>query len=1084
MFPSNESKRGAFLEHVREAREERMAERLRDVAAVKIQAHIRGWLVRESEKKKIRNEFDEIFGLESTLLPDLKNIPHATIVFKKAVRLFKIFERDKDCKRYLLSSMDSDDLKISYVCCAMNKALTLQWIQHIKEVAVRACEELEFLHVEVASENRLVSLYLHLLLIFSATTTWRLLQQEHLQPLRPALNKLTQNIMAELVTKGIYHTLQQVLIKGLCRGKPAIRGPAITTIITLSLRPFLASEQSHNILSLMAIHIFSVPALIHHLVTLAPDGLRMFHSNKIFEKILEFVYEEQNLRIVFNTLEGCYALCLLANLVHLAYLERETSLPELAFPTFSYVVNQLLNKCGEYVSTKQSRLTQWHPLLGWFSQSLDQHLNDALPLVRTQLELLWSTPILRVMFQCLSDVVSKASVAAVNKSSNLNKTESLPPSALSVRPKSFFKKALEGTWSNPMSSEASSLGYNGSKTVLKLGSPEVTKVCHICSLYYMTTSTLSQLKMDILTGICHRSDVLRSLWVVLLSLGPNCGLKTFLNLLSVTTKTSAPEFQFLILFFDATTHLVSVLDDMEMYEQQKPFTIEDFKILSNFLNHLTYKMLKNNLVDIRNVGGCPLFSSAHTLLKLLLKRNARRPFVADNHWYISEMNVLGLMGELEKGKKLAQVLIQKIPHILSHEDRVLLFRNFITKEKISLGVLDNSSGTTINPTIIAVRREALVEDGYRQLASLSPTALKGVIRVRFINQQGLDEAGIDQDGVFKEFLEETLKKVFDPSLNLFRLTNEERLFPSPTSSLTEDHLQLLEFTGKMLGKAVYEGILVDCPFASFFLSQLIGEQHSVLYSFIDELPSLDSELYKNLTYVKHYEGDVSDLDLTFSYDEDYLGQVKTHELRPGGRGICLTNENKILYIHLMAHFKLHTQIKDQTRAFVKGFRALVQQDWLSLFSVPELQRLISGDNVELDLQDLRQHTHYYGGFHDKHRVICWLWDILKNDFSEHEKRLFLKFVTSCSKPPLLGFSNLEPPFSIRCVEVTDDEDTGDTIGSVLRGFFAIRKKDPVNRLPTSSTCFNLLKLPNYQKRSNLKEKLRYAIHSNTGFELS
>ena len=35
--------------------------------------------------------------------------------------------------------------------------------------------------------------------------------------------------------------------------------------------------------------------------------------------------------------------------------------------------------------------------------------------------------------------------------------------------------------------------------------------------------------------------------------------------------------------------------------------------------------------------------------------------------------------------------------------------------------------------------------------------------------QGLDEAGIDQDGVFKEFLEETIQKVFDPSLNLFRV---------------------------------------------------------------------------------------------------------------------------------------------------------------------------------------------------------------------------------------------------------------------------------------------------------------------------
>ena len=72
----------------------------------------------------------------------------------------------------------------------------------------------------------------------------------------------------------------------------------------------------------------------------------------------------------------------------------------------------------------------------------------------------------------------------------------------------------------------------------------------------------------------------------------------------------------------------------------------------------------------------------------------------------------------------------------------------------------------------------------------------------------------------------------------------------------------------------------------------------------------------------------------------------------------------------------------------------------------------------------------------------------------------------------------------RCVEVAEDDDDGDTVGSVLRGFLALRKKDPVNRLPTASTCFNLLKLPNYQKRTTLREKLRYAISCNTGFELS
>lgn len=47
--------------------------------------------------------------------------------------------------------------------------------------------------------------------------------------------------------------------------------------------------------------------------------------------------------------------------------------------------------------------------------------------------------------------------------------------------------------------------------------------------------------------------------------------------------------------------------------------------------------------------------------------------------------------------------------------------------------------------------------------------MKGVIRVKFVNEQGLDEAGIDQDGVFKEFLEETISKVFDPALSLFKV---------------------------------------------------------------------------------------------------------------------------------------------------------------------------------------------------------------------------------------------------------------------------------------------------------------------------
>lgn len=38
----------------------------------------------------------------------------------------------------------------------------------------------------------------------------------------------------------------------------------------------------------------------------------------------------------------------------------------------------------------------------------------------------------------------------------------------------------------------------------------------------------------------------------------------------------------------------------------------------------------------------------------------------------------------------------------------------------------------------------------------------------------------------------------------------------------------------------------------------------------------------------------------------------------------------------MAHFRMHTQIKDQTAAFIRGFRSIINPEWLSLFSTPEV----------------------------------------------------------------------------------------------------------------------------------------------------
>lgn len=40
----------------------------------------------------------------------------------------------------------------------------------------------------------------------------------------------------------------------------------------------------------------------------------------------------------------------------------------------------------------------------------------------------------------------------------------------------------------------------------------------------------------------------------------------------------------------------------------------------------------------------------------------------------------------------------------------------------------------------------------------------------------------------------------------------------------------------------------------------------------------------------------------------------------------------------MADYKLNQQTREQTRAFVDGFRSIITEGWIKVFSPPELQR--------------------------------------------------------------------------------------------------------------------------------------------------
>lgn len=81
-----------------------------------------------------------------------------------------------------------------------------------------------------------------------------------------------------------------------------------------------------------------------------------------------------------------------------------------------------------------------------------------------------------------------------------------------------------------------------------LGSPEVHRIVLLSSMYHTAMNTFSQLRLDILTGnnsnissilslitwytrvgLCYQGEVLYNMWLFLCSLGPTCGLRTFLD---------------------------------------------------------------------------------------------------------------------------------------------------------------------------------------------------------------------------------------------------------------------------------------------------------------------------------------------------------------------------------------------------------------------------------------------------------------------------------------------------------------------------------------------------------------------------
>ncbi|PMB67467.1 E3 ubiquitin-protein ligase TOM1-like [Beauveria bassiana] len=393
---------------------------------------------------------------------------------------------------------------------------------------------------------------------------------------------------------------------------------------------------------------------------------------------------------------------------------------------------------------------------------------------------------------------------------------------------------------------------------------------------------------------------------------------------------------------------------------------------------------------------------------------------------------------------------------LSMNPKVLEFdnkRNYFNRTVHSRAA-HGQSRPSYPPLQLSVRRESVYRDSFANLYYKSGDEIKyGKLNIRFGGEEG-----VDAGGVTREWFQVLARQMFDPNNALFIPVSSDRTTFHP-NKLSKFHLNEdsnagestdsihFKFIGRIIGKALYEGRLLDCFFSRAVYKRILGKSVSV-----KDMESFDPDYYKSLCWM--LENDITDIITeTFSEEEDEFGVTKIVDLVPNGREIPVTEENKQEYVRLVVEHRLLTSVKDQMESFLKGFHEIIPAELISIFNEQELELLISG-LPDIDIDDWRSNAEYHN-YTPSSQQVQWFWRAVRS-FDKEELAKLLQFVTGTSKVPLNGFKELEGMNGISRFNI--HRDYGD--------------KD---RLPTSHTCFNQLDLPEYDSYDTLRAQLYKAI---------
>ncbi|KAF5864652.1 hypothetical protein ETB97_006929 [Aspergillus alliaceus] len=406
----------------------------------------------------------------------------------------------------------------------------------------------------------------------------------------------------------------------------------------------------------------------------------------------------------------------------------------------------------------------------------------------------------------------------------------------------------------------------------------------------------------------------------------------------------------------------------------------------------------------------------------------------------------------EEHRKILNELVRQNPRLMSgtfsllvKNPKVLEFdnkRNYFTRRIHSRGAEPRHPHP---PLQLSVRRDQVFLDSFKSLYFKSADELKyGKLNVRFHGEEG-----VDAGGVTREWFQVLARGMFNPNYALFIPVAADRttFHPNRLSGVNSEHLMFFKFIGRIIGKALYEGRVLDCHFSRAVYKCILGRSVS-----IKDMETLDLDYYKSLLWM--FENDITDIITeTFAVETDDFGEKQVIDLIENGRNIPVTQENKEEYIQRVVDYRLVRSVKEQLDNFLKGFHEIIPADLISIFNEQELELLISG-LPEIEVDDWKANTEYHN-YSASSPQIQWFWRAVRS-FDKEERAKLLQFVTGTSKVPLNGFKELEGMNGISRFNIHRDYGNKD-------------------RLPSSHTCFNQLDLPEYESYETLRQRLYTAM---------